>query len=375
MEKTVKNERQSNIELLRILAIFLIIIFHIGRWGIKPQIDDGINAQLSSGYSFNWRLVILEITQTFGQIGNDLFILITGFFLTIKGEINVNKAAKKIFLQLGFVSVLITLLSYLYYRFLSADFIGLVGIDIFNSDWWFAGYYIGILAVACFLNPKLNNISRDRYLALIFILFAIVSTSFLGDMMEGWTTELRRFITGIMLYCFGGYIRLYNPFRRIKSYKLVLLSVLIMMLYILSYYNSVVSGQNVAKLSDYNYVQTVDILKVFSIVPLVISIIIFELFTRIKMGNDRTINSLASASFMIFILHDNIFIHSVMLEFDLLSFFFNHTFFFILFWLGWGILVYVIGYLVFVFYSKLIYVVKKLLIDEDDRDGKRKETH
>lgn len=352
-------ERQSNIELLRVIAILMVIIYHLGYHTLRVQLGGGFSSVGANVNSFQFKLLILETTQTFGQIGNDIFILITGFFIAGRERINISKAAKKLLLQVGFVTILITILSFLYYKFVSPTFTGLVGIDIFNSGWWFAGYYIGILAVAFFLNPVLQKISRNEHLSLILVLFSVVSIGFLGEMMDDWMMDFRRFITGIMIYCLGGYIKKYDPFKKVKSCILVLLIALVFAFLWLSYYNTSINTINQSKIEGITLQQNVDVFKVYSIVPLLISIMIFELFRRIKIKSNQLINSFAASSFMVYILHDNTFMRAVANEYDLISFFNEHTLACVAFWFGCSVALFIIGFLIHLVYSKLLSFIIK----------------
>ena len=67
------NGRQSNIELLRVVAILLVIIFHLGFYTLRVQLGGGVSSVGGNANSFHFKLLILETTQTFGQIGNDIF--------------------------------------------------------------------------------------------------------------------------------------------------------------------------------------------------------------------------------------------------------------------------------------------------------------
>lgn len=64
--------RQSNFELLRIVAMFLIIISHIlARISIEE-----------SPASFSLNVLLVNCRQMFGTVGNMLFIFISGWFIT-----------------------------------------------------------------------------------------------------------------------------------------------------------------------------------------------------------------------------------------------------------------------------------------------------
>lgn len=70
MEKAIKKKtRDSNIELLRIIAMCLIIFHHMA-----------LNTGIVDGYSINGNMIFGIIGGIGGKIGVVIFILITGYF-------------------------------------------------------------------------------------------------------------------------------------------------------------------------------------------------------------------------------------------------------------------------------------------------------
>ena len=74
----MKKERKTNIELLRIIAMILIISFHY---------------VYKSNFTFEELSVnsfIVKVFYMFGELGVNLFILITGYFM-VTGKFSVKK--------------------------------------------------------------------------------------------------------------------------------------------------------------------------------------------------------------------------------------------------------------------------------------------
>ncbi len=74
----MKKERKSNIELLRIIAIILIISFHY---------------VFKSNFKFEELTInsfIVKSFYMFGELGVNLFILITGYFM-VSGKFSIKK--------------------------------------------------------------------------------------------------------------------------------------------------------------------------------------------------------------------------------------------------------------------------------------------
>lgn len=80
MEKAIKKKnRDSNIELLRIIAMCLIIFHHMA-----------LNTGIVDGYTINGNMIFGIIGGIGGKIGVVIFLLITGYF-----SINKNFSFKK----------------------------------------------------------------------------------------------------------------------------------------------------------------------------------------------------------------------------------------------------------------------------------------
>lgn len=76
MEQIGLKERKSGIELLRLIAIFSVIIYHYSYNGID-----------FSGFSYtnlDFNHIFLQLIQTHGSLACSIFALMTGYFLVDK---------------------------------------------------------------------------------------------------------------------------------------------------------------------------------------------------------------------------------------------------------------------------------------------------
>lgn len=93
------NKRNSNMELLRITAMLMIICYHIFYHCINVQLTD-IDWISKSGSNFfcyprfSYKLCILAIISPMGQIGNAIFLIISGYFMVPKEYIDLLKISK-----------------------------------------------------------------------------------------------------------------------------------------------------------------------------------------------------------------------------------------------------------------------------------------
>ena len=254
--------------------------------------------------------------MTFGVISNAIFLLISGYFMVKKGsEINLIQIAKKLLLQLGFATVLLTLVSNVVFHLDGANhYYSLYSVMRFNYSSWYIGYYfLVILLGALFLNRLLLKWSRQQYAVFLVVLFAIIESNFTSAILDGLSGGLRSVATGMFLYALGGYVRLYDPFQKIRTYAVILVPVVVAGLIALSSYNFTQSklGYYYRYTPTAVYNQRYFTYDENSIVVLVLAICLFELFKRIKMPQSKLINFLGNGTFMVYLIHDNEFFYSI----------------------------------------------------------------
>lgn len=169
MEKTIKKNRDSNIELLRIIAMCLIIFHHMA-----------LNTGIVDGYTVNGNMIFGIIGGIGGKIGVVIFLLITGYF-----SINKNFSFKKVFilwLQIFCYSVGFMLVFRLtgIEKWSKVDTIKTF-FPLAYNQYWFITVYLYILLLAPFINKFLNSLSKENYnklLAILTIIFAVIPTIF-----------------------------------------------------------------------------------------------------------------------------------------------------------------------------------------------------
>lgn len=291
----MKKERKSNIELLRILAMFLIISFHY---------------VYKSGYTFETLSInnfIIKSFWLFGELGVNLFILITGYFM-----INGRFSFKKLIL------LMMEVLFYYLFSVLISTRVNNWSIQTFKdgfllffpvilNKYWFITVYILVYILSPYLNIFIKSMNRKTFLRFIIttlILWCIIPT-FFGLFFNSTEKMLyySRFIWFIIMYCVGAYIKLYSlkSFEKIsKCFISALISFLIMLIGIVIIY----------KFSDvFKKIGTTEIAYFWppNTLPMfILSISIFEIFLKIKMNSCKIINILASTTLGIYMIHDGV---------------------------------------------------------------------
>ncbi len=371
-----KSSRASNIELLRIFAMFMIISYHIILHCVNVQLVNLTSIEkLQNGWFnnplFYKQLLALALMMPFGLVGNALFIMISGYFLADR-EIDMLKISKKLLSQLLFAAVTLVLTSSLFiWKYTQIDvnenLFSYIRIQYFNKMSWFVGYYFIIMLLAfCFLNKFLASLDRKKYLGFLFTILAISQLSWSGSLLDDLAKGLRTVVIGIFLYALGGYIKKYNPFDKIRGYVFFLVIILTNVLIGISYHNTVIGkiqsyyyNQSTTTAQITEFTQSIPKFDNYSIVVVIMGVCIFELFRRINLPELRIINTIAKATFMIYLLHDNGFAYSIWQTQDWITLLYNDFWGFALKLFIWTASVFGIGLVAYWIFVLLTYIIKK----------------
>lgn len=213
-----ENTRQVNIECLRLLLMFMVVILHVfGHSILNSPMPQGLNAD--DAITTN-NLYVSYFIEGLCIAAVDCFILISGFF-SIK--FSVHKLCKLLLLMIEYRLGI-------YLLFVITGIIPFSISDLIKYavplQWWFMQYYIFLMLASPLLNWITSNISQRGYQFLLiemFFIFTIIPTisrfSFTNDRGQGC-------INFIFMYLLGSYIRKYPYNKAIKSRWLVLFYIL-----------------------------------------------------------------------------------------------------------------------------------------------------
>lgn len=287
-EAKLENHSKSNFELLRIISMILIVAHHFSVHG---------------GFIYNSTTITInrlwiQFIQMGGKIGVNIFVIITGYFLVTMSSLKITKILM-IWGQVFFYSVGI------YLVFLGTGHIGLDIKELLKNmfpfiyqRWWFASTYIILYILSPFINKTLTNLSKKDYRFLVMIITVvtcIIPTFFIGSF------EVSNFTWFVSLYIISGYIRIWEDSNRIKSRYYFGMAACIALL---TYFSVVLfdilglSSSFFSMHATYFYGQ--NILPIF-----LISLFLFLGFKNIEMGYSKTINTISSATFGVYLIHEN----------------------------------------------------------------------
>lgn len=204
---TVTQKRLINFDLLRVAAMFGIVVLHYFTHGLYKhvEINSGGGMWLSlSTYNFIMSEIIYEICH----IAVNCYVMITGYFMITK-PFRLNRLTvlwvEISFYAVGLYAVLccMGLQAFQIKELINAVF------PITFKEYWFMTNYIGLLIFAPVLNVFVHNVNKSKYMLTLIGLGGISLTLLvkfpLGDTFGG-SYGLLWFI---FLYLVAGYVRLY----------------------------------------------------------------------------------------------------------------------------------------------------------------------
>lgn len=291
----VEKERMSNFELLRIFSILLIISFHYVYKGNFVFEALTVNK------------MIVNYFTMFGEIGVNLFILISGYFMIHSNKIKTKKIVLLLIEVLFYNLLSLLIVSHFEWRI----FISMLSFkDFFPTiygTYWFTTAYILLIIISPYINRLIKNLSFKEFSHLVLILiclYSIIPTLF-GIRLNNTESLLyyNRFIWIIIIYMIGAYISLYREkisiFSKGRGFYIVttiLISLLaLFIIYIIEIFPSFFNQLGIHS-STYLW-------RPNSILILLWSLSLFLLFMGIRIQS-RIINTLASTTLGIYLLHD-----------------------------------------------------------------------
>ncbi|MBQ7654821.1 MAG: acyltransferase family protein, partial [Clostridia bacterium] len=203
-------KRQSNIELLRIIIMFIVVTSHFSVHG---------------GFTFSTDVILgnklwTQYIRTFVKICMSVLVLISGYFLVDSKKLKVSKVLK-MWLQIFTYSIVIFLI---YVATGAAPFsIKALAARIFpinSNQWWFASSYFVMYLLHPFINRFLHSLDKASYQK--FIVLGVVCWSVIPTILIN-KFQSNDLIWFILVYCIGGYLKLHFDITKISSKKAFLI--------------------------------------------------------------------------------------------------------------------------------------------------------
>ena len=294
-----KRERQSNIELLRILVMLGVVVLHMNLYGLKMATE------------FSGKFIFMHFTESLFICAVNVFVLITGYY-----SYKINKISVRKIIELIVEVILVKETLYIAYSILQRTPISLSTIitNLIPNN-YFVILYCVLLCMAPFISKLFGVLCEKQlkyFVCSILIVFsfytfmtdaleAISRTSFAGINSIGLYGDQQGYtiINFMLLFIVGAYLRITNV-----QYNLKNSIVLYMVSTMLIFFAALVSVRYSFAQISYNYNN-----------PLVIfqAVGLFMIFKNLSIGSNKIINVLAKSSFMTYLIHPAIL---VLIPFD-----------------------------------------------------------
>ncbi len=317
--------RDSNMELLRILAMLLVLVVHSCFHSLgNPTTEDAVSTPLP--------IFLRYVVQSASIICVNVFVLLSGWYGI---NVRIRGFAKFVF-QVLFFSI-----GFFVYHFisnlptLSLDGFGTI-FALKGSDYWFVKAYIGLYILAPILNMYVEKASRHqlRNTLISFYLFQTIYgwyTSGASWFELGYST-----ISFVGLYLLARYVRLYTPSFSKYSYRQDLLIYLLIVLFTaIVGFTLTFKGHGMDNIL-YEYTS-----------PLVILSSLFFLLAFSKMKiQSKMMNWIASSAFAAYLFHtnrfffDGVFCKQIVIWSNTMN-----TFQFAIYTMGWILLIFILAIL------------------------------
>lgn len=322
-----KSVRDSNMELLRIIAMILVMIVHANFRALPiPSVED---CNIECGSSF-----LRFFTESFSIICVNLFILLSGWY-GIKFKIN--RLIEFIF-QVLFFSIVCCLIYYIINPF-EGNITSIISNILLLKQWnyWFVKAYLGLYIFAPILNSFIENVEQKQ-IKLFLIAFYAFQTIY------GWISPNAAIyfesgysaISFMGLYLLARYIRLYpiKLWTLNKNYDMVIYGAIVLFTTLITFI-----------LQKYS-LPGIDRFYIYTSPFVIVSAIHFMLyFTKINFVN-KYINWIASSCFGIYLLHSNSYLAKPYYDNVILNWFYNYSTIDFLF--------FIIPFIVFVFILAIV---------------------
>lgn len=347
-EKKIK--RNSSIELLKILAIFIIVFSHAmpdGDLGQCKSYNSAINLSVATN---NIQFIILGFVHNMGQIGNDIFLICSAWFLIESESTKLNKIVQMV-LSCFCISVLMLILfTFLGYRFGITYYIKqFLPVTFANS--WFLTCYLLLYSIHPLLNIIINKIEQKKLLLIVcmFVLLYCIESFILEERLFFYSD----FIGFCGIYFLVAYMKKYMAYAH-NRLKIGILACLIgiigwLVQNLVTNYMGLYFNLFSDKVQLWN--------KFINPCYILIAIGLFITFKNYKFYS-KIINYISSLSLLVYMIHCNRIVRDYF-RFDFFDFIKNnYTYKHILFWTSiYGVVSLILGIILSIVYDKTLKII------------------
>ncbi len=291
---TQKTPRESGLELYRIIAMLLIVAHH---YVVNSGLLDVMYESPLEG-----KAVFMFLFGMWGKTGINCFVLITGYFMCTS-RITIRKFLKLLLVVYFYRIVIYVALSMAGYNDVSLSGIVKLLLPVTSVKQNFTSCYLLFYLTIPFLNILVSHMTKKQHLLaaglglMIYTLLGSIPKIYIDMNYVSWF---------IVLFLIGSYLRLY-PERWFASRKLWIYATAVSVFLAMT---SVIALLVFGDWINANYGQKLRLAYFFvadsyKILAVAVAISSFMLFKNIGIQYSKFINTVAAATFGVFLIHTN----------------------------------------------------------------------
>lgn len=255
-------------------------------------------------------LLWAQFVGMWGSVGTDMFVLITGYFLS--------KSFAKVS---GFFKLWLTIFFYsagflVVFLLAAPERVTLGGIvtsllPVMRNHYWFLTCYVLLYVTSPFLGAGVRALTKRQHeclMALVLLLWSIIPTSHVGTMYYN------QFLLYVMLFIVASYIRIYEIRRLVQVRWLVLMLIASAVLS----FASVVVTEYLHRLPVFSMLSDKVVWRVWigrnSPLTILMALSIFMLLLKVEIGQVKWINAISGCMLGVYLIHENTFVRPYLWE-------------------------------------------------------------
>lgn len=299
----MKKERESGIELYKVIAIFLIVLSHVIQTLTEPNyvlgIGEGTFINIATATT-NLNVLLLAVFRICGALGNNMFFICSAWFLVNSKKMSLKKVVHMI-LDVWIINMIVLIaLRSIGVQLQISDTVKTFFPTTFANNWYITCYLLFYM-IHPFLNRMIEQLSINEHLALtsfLFVIYFIVPVLPLEEINLFFANE---FVIFLATYVIVSFIEIYkNEWTENLKFNECILFVSI-----ISYVVLILCVDFLGLRTNYFLNRLVRWNMNNSLFMFLIAFSSFNIMKKKKFIN-RSINYLSSLSLLVYIFHENL---------------------------------------------------------------------
>ena len=260
--------------------MFMIVLFHMSLHG---------NFDFSAS-PFTLNKFYYYLLSLMGIIGDYIFLLIAGYFLIDSSRFKIRRFCSVWFRMFFYSAVIYCIFAAAGRAIFSRSSLFRALTPTLQGTWWFGRIYLEIYIIHPFLNAFLRKLSRRNYRILLAVI--CIYLCYPSELMPRFNGN--SFLEFVSVYIFAAYIRLWADDFGKRKYIFYGCALMLFSAVVISF-----TSQTPAAI----YLSGVD-----KLLKLGVSLLLFSGFRKLNIRTSRKINIAASATFGVYLIHENNFL-------------------------------------------------------------------